>query len=414
MNRVLQKGGVPGARLAIIQHGDYRDALQIIGTDQPEPYFGMRYSLKVLQELTNDAPYLLISLNAPEYAEEFGVGTIRGMPAIKLPRPLPGKLGLWLWGRQIRATLEEFGPERVFLRSGVPAVAVQVLEYSTQRDMDILAIMQNVWYHPRHPWDAFLQRRLASLLNHRRVFLVGNHKHPATCSMIERGVAAHKSVAWDWPAARTPDKFSCKVLLVDQPTTITYVGAVTVEKGVGDLIEAVRLLQRKGRNVRLTVCGTGDAFDQFSQAAVDEPYLEFRGRVGNDEAFQTMLDSTLVCVPSRHVFTEGMPLTLTEALASRTPVVASDHPVFLRALRADEGIVFARERDPAALASAIEHATHDPEVYATLSARTADAFQRVACKNEFGDLVDAWLVHDYDLLPEPPAYHDSNAPKSKL
>ena len=48
--------------------------------------------------------------------------------------------------------------------------------------------------------------------------------------------------------------------------------------------------------------------------------------------------ATLVCVPSRHEFPEGFPQTLTEALAARTPVVASDHPVFTRVLRDGEGV----------------------------------------------------------------------------
>ena len=58
-----------------------------------------------------------------------------------------------------------------------------------------------------------------------------------------------------------------------------------------------------------------------------EGRLQFLGFVGDMTALYPALD--LLLMTSRY---EGLPLTIYEALAARTPIIASDHPMFRGAL----------------------------------------------------------------------------------
>jgi glycosyltransferase involved in cell wall biosynthesis len=374
-----------------VGHGDYSEALRIIGAGQPEPYFGMAYTLRVLDALFDDSPHLVISLTSPRYREQHAGGELVGLPMPQLPRIVPATLSLVLWGKLIVRELARFEPTHVLLRTaGIPAW--KILRYCTRHRINTLAIFANL-FDDADAKTRYVNRRVAKLLNDPCVFLVGNHKQPATDSMIAMGVDPRKSAAWDWPHQRDPAALPPKTLSPGAGAArIVYVGAISEQKGIGDLVDAVALLASRGRNVHLTVAGVGPDLDrvQLRARALPPGRLTFCGKVGNEEAFRLMVESTIVCVPSRHEFSEGMPLTLTEALASRTPCVVSDHPVLKRAFLDGEGVRFFRAQDASSLAAAIEDLLGDPGEYLVLSRSTEDAFRRVRCPTSFGDLVQRW------------------------
>ena len=375
-------------RIAAVQHGDYAEAVRLIGRGDPEPYFGMAYSLRVLGDLFAGNEHLVISLNAPSYRVRQGCGGWVGMPMPRIPRPIPGTVAMLAWAEQIRMELKRFRPTHLLLRSaGLPAL--RSLRYSIQNRVSTLVIFASRFDNASLT-DRFLNPRIVDLLNRPEVFLVGNHKSPARDSMVACGVAAEKAVAWDWPGSRHPRDQATKILGTD--LGVVYVGAITEDKGIGDLIDAVGLLRRSGLPVHLTAAGDGPELERMRARAGKVPgdAIRLLGRVGNDEAFRLMEASAVVCVPSRHVFSEGMPMSLTEALASRSPVVISDHPVFVRAFRQDEGIRIVPERQPTALADALREVLTDPVLYRDLSLSTAKAFERVECSTTFGDLLDRW------------------------
>lgn len=379
-----------GLRIASVQHGDYVEALRVIGRGDAEPYFGMAYSLDVLAALFADAPHLVVSLNAPPYREQQGLGELLGLPCPTLPRPIPGSVVAEWWGRKVVAELRRFAPTHVLLRSG-GVVARHVLKFCTERELNTLVVFANR-FDPSGLRDRLQTAAIVRMLNQSCVKFVGNHKQPATDSMVECGVNPDKAVAWDWPNARDPKDFPVKALRSGDPKRITYVGTISLAKGVGDLLTAVEIMSLAGMKVRLTAMGAGPDLETFRTKAARLPtgVVEFPGRVTNHEAFQQMLDADVVCVPSRHEFSEGMPLTLTEALASRTPVVISDHPVFMRAFVDGEGVRVFRAKDPTSLATVLGDVLAAPDAYRRLSELTMDAYCRVECETYFGDLIDQW------------------------
>ena len=167
---------------------------------------------------------------------------------------------------------------------------------------------------------------------------------------------------------------------------------MSTAKGVGDVIDAAIELRAAGRDIRLTLCGTGPDLEAFqSRAAPLGSAATFLGRVGNDEVFRRMAAATFVCVPTRHEFPEGFPLTLTEALTAHTPILASDHPVFTRVLKDGEGLRYFPAGDGPALARVLAAVADDPQCYDDLSRNTSIAFDKLQCPGRFHGVIQAWL-----------------------
>jgi len=77
-------------------------------------------------------------------------------------------------------------------------------------------------------------------------------------------------------------------------------------------------------------------------------------------------------------------------LASRTPVLISNHPVFRKAFKDREGVrVFAASK-PESFAKIAGDVLADPDMYRDLSVTAERAFERVECPTSFGDLLRRW------------------------
>ncbi len=375
-------------RIVAIQHGDYAEALRIIERGDPEPYFGMGYTLRVLNTLFEGNPHLVISLDAPALTKCSGnKGYLVGLPSPYFPRPIPGRITEFVWSYRILKEIKRFRPTHIVLRTA-GRKAVAILKYCVHHELNTLAIFGNYFDNT----NRITIQKLIPLLNHPCVALVGNHKQPATDSMVECGLNPSKAVAWDWPNTLHPRDYSEKKIELESEYLILYVGTISTLKGVGDLIETARLMTKSNMRIRFIAVGDGPEIQslQAAASALTGGTFQFLGRRPNSEAFQLMRQASIVCVPSHHAFSEGMPLTLTEALASRTPTVISDHPVFLRVFRDGEGTRIVPEKNPNALAATLCQILSSPTEYAHLSRGTLEAYERVECKTLFGDLVNRW------------------------
>lgn len=96
---------------------------------------------------------------------------------------------------------------------------------------------------------------------------------------------------------------------------LLYYGRITVEKGIGTLIEAMRRMPQ----ARLKVAGTGPMLDGLK--AMGLPNVEFIGFVSGDALFDLVRGASAVVVPSE--CEENNPLTVIEAYACGKPVVGA-------------------------------------------------------------------------------------------
>jgi glycosyltransferase involved in cell wall biosynthesis len=124
------------------------------------------------------------------------------------------------------------------------------------------------------------------------------------------------------------------------------------DKGVGEFIEAARLL--RGRGARFVLVGAIDDYNPASIANTDlerwvhEGVVEWWGH--SDDMAATLAQAELVCLPS---YREGLPKGLIEAMACGKACVTTDVPGCREAVRNEDNGLLVPARDAAALAVAI-------------------------------------------------------------
>jgi len=150
-------------------------------------------------------------------------------------------------------------------------------------------------------------------------------------------------------------------------SVVGFVGRVVREKGVLDLIAAIRLVVDERRSVQLLLVGDTLASDRDTGTAAAVRDTVRRLGLGDHVVFAGFRDDVpslyalmdLFALPS---WREGMPLTIVEAMAAALPVVATD----IRGCREEvmDGVTghLVPRQNPALLARAIIRLVKDPEL----------------------------------------------------
>jgi glycosyltransferase involved in cell wall biosynthesis len=104
---------------------------------------------------------------------------------------------------------------------------------------------------------------------------------------------------------------------------IAFVGRVTVEKGLDQVLSAWRSVESMGSlKERLIIAGDGPERQRLQHKFRDLETVDWLGAVDQGSVASILSNSRCLVFPSR--WYEGMPRTIIEALARATPVVASD------------------------------------------------------------------------------------------
>jgi glycosyltransferase involved in cell wall biosynthesis len=109
----------------------------------------------------------------------------------------------------------------------------------------------------------------------------------------------------------------------DGRVRFTYIGNLAPHKGVGTLIEALPLLGDPGR-FHINVVGSGHLTESLRARARQlghESSVSFFGQVQNARIEDVFAVTDVLVLPS--VWPENQPVSVTEAMATRTPVIAS-------------------------------------------------------------------------------------------
>jgi glycosyltransferase involved in cell wall biosynthesis len=238
------------------------------------------------------------------------------------------------------------------------------------------------------------KRTIVSLLNDPRFELVSNHCIPATEQLANVGVKRSKLIAWDVSHPFDPSSRAPKELRARRPFEVVYVGSIIEDKGVGELIRAIALLREQELEVHCSLAGLGDidAMQALGASLDVLDLLSFVRLIGNVEAFNMMAAADLVVVPSRKVYTEGFPLTMFEAIASRTPIVCSDHPMFREVMIDGRNASVFPSGDHRAFAAAMRRTLTDPALYAALSANAPLTWESLKGPADWRTLMFKWVV----------------------
>ncbi|MFL6622339.1 MAG: glycosyltransferase family 4 protein [Sulfurifustis sp.] len=152
------------------------------------------------------------------------------------------------------------------------------------------------------------------------------------------------------------------------------------DKGVGEFVEAARILKAEGVRARFALVGD---IDRHNPAAVSVEMLREWTASGPIEwwGFREDMPSVyaqahVVCLPS---YREGLPKALLEAVASARPIVTTDVPGCREVVRPGYNGFLVPPRDAAALARSLRTLIDDPALRTVMGARGRQIAER-----EFG------------------------------
>jgi glycosyltransferase involved in cell wall biosynthesis len=107
----------------------------------------------------------------------------------------------------------------------------------------------------------------------------------------------------------------------DNSCVIGFVGRLSEEKRVDDLLRAIKIVKEKHEGINCSIVGTGPEEEKLKKLVSElklSQYVTFAGYSKN--SFERLLDFDIFVLPSR---TEGCPIVILEAMASGLPVVAT-------------------------------------------------------------------------------------------
>ncbi|MEG4277723.1 glycosyltransferase [Microcoleus sp. MON1_C1] len=369
-------------RLLIVQYaGDYRESFERFAEGQGETYSAQKYSVDAVAEIGKlmEEVTVICCLTAAPYNRVLA----NGVRAIGTG--FQGKIQI----KNLLRLIAEQKPTHLVLRTPIR----EILQWAIRQKVKTIATLADSF--STEGWRNKIKTYwLASVLNNNHIEWIGNHGINSCLSLKKIGVKSSKIIPWDWPSTVTPDLFTQKTLPVGKSTwDLVYIGSITESKGVGDVIEAVAKLKAKNLSMNLKIAGGGE-IEKFTKQAKQlqvEDRVQFLGLLENNRVVHLMREADLVVIPSRHAYAEGVPMTIYEALCSRTPIIASDHPMFQNNLKHQENAMIFSASDSRDLAAQIEKLLSDSALYESISLVAADAWKRLQIPVKWALMIERWI-----------------------
>lgn len=199
---------------------------------------------------------------------------------------------------------------------------------------------------------------------------------PMSDELVRFGVKEEKVIVE--PDAVDLEQFQRRGVAGCAPTTllsnaqekpiIGYVGQLSsmgLSKGISELLDALLMLRRKGKNVHALIAGPQAADTSLMRRIENEEGVTYRGFVPHEEIPELLEGCDLLVFPapaSTHPFfqRDTSPLKIFEYMAARKPIVAADLPP-LRDILSEETAFLCKPGDPKSLADAIERVLQNPQ-----------------------------------------------------
>lgn len=180
------------------------------------------------------------------------------------------------------------------------------------------------------------------------------------------------------------------------PLRIVLAARMIADKGVGDFVEAARLLRSRGVAADFILAG---GLDLHNRSAISRPQIEDWVRQGLVRWLGPIPDmatlyreSHIACLPSR--YREGVPKSLIEAAACGRAAVTTDMPGCKDIVLDGETGFVVPPRDPEALAQALDRLIGDGALRARLGAAA-----RAHAEQGFGEkTITSRIVEVYSRL----------------
>ena len=174
-----------------------------------------------------------------------------------------------------------------------------------------------------------------------------------------------------------------RIAFTDRPERIVFVGRISREKGVKDLVDAWRLWGPNAPELRIV--GDGPLRAMLQQEAADLPQVKFTGQLNSATAEAEIASSRLLVVPSR--WFEGFPMVLREAFAYGVATAVSGIGPLPTIVSNAKGVVFPAGA-PEALSRCLQALWQDQRKVEDMAIASAEAFEtRYAESKNYDELL---------------------------
>lgn len=381
--------GVWSLRLLFFQYGDFGTDWHRINTGGAEYFRDQKATIQFISDLQTDHVVDVICVNQRVTARdqlEPGLFATGISPKMAFDR------------RAITRLLDQAKPDAIVLRTPNNFV----IQWARHHRTPTLPLFADSFPSVRGPVSLIKALVFRSRIRDDIFPCVANHSLNASLSLVENFfLPQSRIIPWD----RSPLSADHRVKSAPAEAgrlVAFYAGVLAEGKGVGDCLHAVRWLKDRGTRLELRLAGQTPAQSgaqdwQALAASLDiADHVVLLGKVSNTDVRDEMRAADVILVPTRHDYAEGLPNTLTEGLASRTPLVVSDHPAFASRLRSGTDVMIFPAGSVEGLANAIKRLGKDPALYARLSQNAAVAGERLLFGMEWRHLIRLFVADPHN------------------
>jgi phosphatidylinositol alpha-mannosyltransferase len=169
------------------------------------------------------------------------------------------------------------------------------------------------------------------------------------------------------------------------PLRILFIGQAVERKGLPVLLRAFEALREQ---VPATLTLVGASPDEVAHMMLDDRGVRALGKVSEVRKHSELAGADVLCAPSLHGESFGM--VLTEALASSTPVLASDIPGYRDVVRDGIDGTLIPPGDALALAEALRSLALDAAARARLATAARERAERFAWPHVAAEVLDCY------------------------
>lgn len=161
------------------------------------------------------------------------------------------------------------------------------------------------------------------------------------------------------------------------PPVVVLVARLLWDKGVGEFVEAARMLRQRDVSARFVILGEPDPENRACIDAATIDYWKVKGIVElwgfRSDIPQVLAASSIACLPS---YREGLPKSLLEAMAAGLPCVSTDVPGCREVVRDGDNGLLVPPKNPSALADALEILITSPELAIRMGKRGRERLEQ--------------------------------------
>ncbi|TDS11114.1 glycosyltransferase family 4 protein [Sphingobacterium paludis] len=250
-------------------------------------------------------------------------------------------------GRKIMGQVNEFQPDVVHIHNLHYSIGPLIIRRLRNRGLPVVMTLHNFRLlcpsaslfvegeiftdsvQQNFPWTAVKKRALDHSLGKTLVtaFVYWLHRKLGTWAQVNRYIVlsdfAKKMFAestFPVDPARfvvRPNSMELRPIQADKNRRLLYIGRLSAEKGIMQLLNAISEM-----DIPLDIYGTGPQLEIVKQLIAPYPHIQYKGYQSQEVLTKAIAEADALVVPS--VCYEGMPMTIIEAFAQGTAVLASE------------------------------------------------------------------------------------------